>query len=89
MPIYLLDNSLLVEIGFEPTDAAYPDNISITFYESCPYDEKIFLADETHIYLTPGQAQSLARALLQACKASQAEAGELPEDAPTGVSPEG
>jgi hypothetical protein len=80
MTICLLDNSLRVEIAFEPTDAAYLDNICISFFESCPHDEKIFLAGETHIYLTPRQANALARALLQACEDSQVEPHPDPDD---------
>ena len=63
-PIILLDESLQVEIFYESDDCGYEDNI-------CLEDEKIFLHDESHLYLTPKQAQDLAEALLEAVKASK------------------
>ena len=68
MAIFLLDNSLKVEIFFDSNDNQYEDNIRISFVEECPEDEKIFLAGETNIYLTPEQACELAEALNQAIK---------------------
>ena len=36
----------------------------------CPEEEKVFLHDESHLYLTPTQAQELVNALDQAIKLS-------------------
>ncbi len=70
-PIILLDESLQVEIFYESDDCGYEDNICLKVIESCLEDEKIFLHDESHLYLTPKQAQDLAEALLEAVKASK------------------
>jgi hypothetical protein len=64
--IYLLDRSLKVDVYYEPEDRNFNDNICISFCEECPDYEKIFVADETNIYLTSEQARQLAEALLQA-----------------------
>lgn len=69
-PILLLDESLQVEIYFESDDCGYEDNICLKITESCVEEEKLFLHDETHLYLTIRQAQSLANALDQAIKIS-------------------
>lgn len=63
MNIWLLDESLRVNVYYDGTDREFPDNICICFKESCPPEEKIFKADETNIYLTPEQANLLALAL--------------------------
>ncbi len=68
--ISLLDNSLRVRVYYECEDCDYEDNICISFVEECPEDEKIFLAGETNIYLTPDQAKELAMALVHAANAS-------------------
>ena len=65
-PILLLDESLQVEIYYEPDDCGYEDNICLKVIESCPDEEKIFLHDESHLYLTQGQAQALLDALQEA-----------------------
>ncbi len=69
-PILLLDESLEVEIFFESADCGYEDNICLKITESCPEDEKLFMHDESHLYLTPEQAQSLVDALSQAVRLS-------------------
>jgi hypothetical protein len=71
MAISLLDNSLRVEVFYDPEDDDFEDNICVSFVEDCPEDEKIFWAGETNIYLTPQQACELARALLKAAEASE------------------
>lgn len=70
MVISLLDDSLKVEICYEDTDSAFEDNICIKFVEDCPREEKIFLMDETNIYLTIQQARELAEALNKAASHS-------------------
>jgi len=70
-PIILLDESLQVEIYYESDDCGYEDNICLKVIESCLEDEKVFLHDESHLYLTPQQAQELSNGLLEAVKASK------------------
>lgn len=70
MAILLLDDSLKVEICYEDNDSEFEDNICIIFTEDCPREEKIFLADETNIYLTIQQARDLAEALNKAASHS-------------------
>jgi hypothetical protein len=75
MAIYLLDNSLKVEIYFDPSDSDYDDNICISIVEECPDEEKLFLAGETNMYLTPEEACQILQALAQAVKNSNRECG--------------
>jgi len=63
MSIWLLDNSLKVNIYYDTGDSEYDDNICVCIVEDCPEEEKIFRADETNIYLTPEQAIQLIQAL--------------------------
>lgn len=71
MAIYLLDNSLKIEIVYEASDGEYDDNIRVQIIEECPDEEKIFRHDETNLYLTPEQANILARLLDNAAQASR------------------
>ncbi len=73
--IQLLDESLRVRVYYECDDCSYDDNICISITEECPDDEKIFIADETNIYLTPEQAKSLAMALINAVNESMGMGG--------------
>lgn len=68
--ILLLDESLRVRIYYDCDDCDYDDNICVSIIEDCPEDEKIFIAGETNLYLTPGQAKELAMALIQATNES-------------------
>ncbi len=70
-PIYLLDDSLQVEIFYEKDDGGYTDNICMKIIESCIEEEKVFRHDENHLYLTPEQAKALAEALTRAVISSQ------------------
>lgn len=72
-PIYLLDDSLAVEVFFACEDSDLEDNICLKISESCPEDEKIFKHDESHLYLTQKQARELANALLAALAQSEKE----------------
>jgi hypothetical protein len=69
--IYLLDNTLKVEISFDKEDCDYDDNICVSITEDCPHEEKVLIADQTNIYLTPQQALEMADALLQAVRSSR------------------
>jgi hypothetical protein len=71
MAIFLLDKSLKVEIFYEESDREFEDNICLQFVEECPCDEKVFIADETNLYLTTEEAIRLATALTYAVAASQ------------------
>lgn len=70
MPIYILDDSLSVDVYHECSDEEFRDNICLSITESCPQEERIFRYEETNIYLTPEQARSLAMALLAAVENS-------------------
>ena len=70
-PIYLLDDSLQVEIFFEQDDMGYSDNICMKITESCVEEEKVFRHDENHLYLTPEQAKALAEALTRAVESEK------------------
>ncbi len=71
MSLNLLDDTLNVDIFFEESDREYCDNICIRFWESCPEDEKLFVADETNLYITPEQARKIAAMLLDAVQHSE------------------
>jgi len=80
MSLNILDDTLNIDVFYEEHDRAFCDNICIRFWESCPDEERLFLHDETNIYLTPEQACALARLLLEAagrseqnCSGSQAQ----------------
>lgn len=76
MPIYLLDDSLSVDVYFECEDEEFSDCVCIEIKESCPQDEKIFRADEINLYITPAEARRLAEALLAAAESSDEIAGD-------------
>ena len=71
MPIYLLDDTLMVKIFYESKDCDFEDNICFSFYEDCPDEEKIFRAGQSNLYLTARQARQLARAFIAAAEASE------------------
>lgn len=79
MEFWILDDTLRVSIKYEKQDGDLSDNLSLSIFESCPEDEKLFIADETNIYLTKEEATLLANALLRAVKHSQQD---RPEEAP-------
>lgn len=66
MPILLLDNTVTVDIFYDPDDREFDDNICFRLVEDCEDEEKILIHDETNIYLTADQARQLAEALLSA-----------------------
>jgi hypothetical protein len=72
MVLTLLDDTLKIEIFFEPSDRDFDDNIS----ETCPDEEKIFIHDETNVYLTSSQAEQFASMLMQAAAASKSDRSE-------------
>lgn len=76
MSIQLLENSLAVDIFFDAGESEYDDDICIRIAEDCPEDERLFRADETHIYITPEQASLLILALQRAMEAYRASGQE-------------
>jgi hypothetical protein len=84
MPIYLLDDTISLNIYYDQTDCQYEDNVCLSFYEDCPQEEKIFRAGQTNIYLTREQARRIAEALLKAASESCLE-GESGTDASRAV----
>ena len=69
--VYLLDDSLDVEIFFSKEDKDLEDNICMKICESCKEEEKIFKHDESFLYLTQKQVRELADALLSALNQSE------------------
>ncbi len=79
MDFWILDDTLRVSVKYEKQDGDLKDNVSLSIYESCPEDEKLFIADETNMYLTKEEAILLANALLNAVRHSrQDQPGEAP-----------
>ncbi len=76
MAIYILDRSLKIDIYYEAEDSRYEDNICLSIAEECPEDEKLFISDETNIYITPAEACMLAKALLAAARLKAADCDE-------------
>lgn len=70
MLITLLDDSLKIDVTYEPSDKDYEDNVCLRMWEDCPEDEKVFYASETNLYITPEQARAFADALLKAADCS-------------------
>jgi hypothetical protein len=70
MEINLLDNSLKIEVFFDPQDENFSDNICLRIKENCPDEERVFRAEESNLYLTRQQACQLADLLLNAAKCS-------------------
>ncbi len=71
MGLYILDDTLSVEVFYDRSDDQFSDNVCLCLWESCPTDEKILIADETNVFLTPDQARELANMLLKAVEASE------------------
>jgi len=72
MTIYLLDNTLQIDIFYDHDSHDLEDNICVAIIERCPPQERLLQAGETHIFLTPDQAQQLGLALLEAVEHSKA-----------------
>jgi hypothetical protein len=63
MAIYLLDESLKVEVHYDHKDCGFDDNICVRISEDCPADEKLFVAEEINMFITIQQAKALSEAL--------------------------
>lgn len=68
--IPLLDESLQLEIFYEGSDCDLDDNICVRITESCLEEEKIFVHDESNLYLTADQANAIIAALQKAVEKS-------------------
>lgn len=73
MSIHLLEGTLQIDIFYECEDQDLEDNICVAIIETCPPEEQLLQAGETHIYLTPEEARDLGEALITA--ANQSESG--------------
>lgn len=74
MPVYLADDSLSVDVFYECDDCDYDDNIVLRIREDCPPDERLFIAEETNIFLTRAQASQLVELLQAAVHDSREDA---------------
>ncbi len=70
MTIFLLDDTLQIDIFYECEDQEFEDNICVSIVERCPANERLLRAGKTHVFLTPEQAQRLGEALLAAVQHS-------------------
>lgn len=59
MTIYLMDQSLAVDIFIDEADAEFEDDVCIRLIEQCPGDEKVFRGSETNLYITRDEARQL------------------------------
>jgi hypothetical protein len=74
MAVYLVDDSLSVNIFYSCDDCDYEDNIILRIREDCPDDERLFVNEETNIFLTRDQALKVAELLLAAVHDSREDA---------------
>ena len=70
MSLNFLDDTLNVDVFYDHVDSEFCDNVCIRFWESCPDEERIFVNEETNIFVTPQEARDLAMLLLQAAQKS-------------------
>jgi hypothetical protein len=73
MTIFLLDNTLQIDIFFECEYQDLEDNICVSIIERCPPKERLLRSGETHIFLTPNEAHQLGERLLKAAQHSHAD----------------
>ncbi len=76
MTIFLLEETLQVDIFYECEDEDLEDNICVSIVERCPPAERILRAGKTFLYLTSDEAQALGELLLKAANHSEKD---LPE----------
>lgn len=76
MDLWILDDSLRISIFHDQDACGFSDNICVSIYESCPYEEKVLIADETNIFLNRDEAERLANMLLAAIHKSTHAASE-------------
>jgi hypothetical protein len=66
MTLFLLEDTLQIDIFYECEDHDLEDNICISVIERCPPDERLLRSGETHIFLTIDEARQLGEALISA-----------------------
>ena len=71
--VFLLDDSLDVEVFFSTEDKDLEDNICMKISESCKEEEKVFKHDESYLYLTQIQVREFIEALQAALNQSEQE----------------
>ncbi len=76
MDLWILDDSLRISIFYDQEACGFSDNICVSIYESCPYEEKVLIADETNIFLNRDEAERLANMLLTAIQQSNHSAND-------------
>mgnify|MGYP001218561065 CR=1 FL=1 len=76
MSIFLLDNTLQIDIFYDCDNHDLEDNICVAIIERCPPQERLLRAGETHIFLTADQARQLAEALLATAHNSHSDTGD-------------
>lgn len=76
MSIYLLEETLQIDIFYECEDQDLEDNICISIVERCAPEERLLCAGETNLYLTPQEARQLGEALIEASHHSDKAPGD-------------
>ena len=71
MSISLLEGTIQLDIFYECEDHDLEDNICISILECCAPAERLLRAEETNLYLTPGEARQLGEALIMAAQHSE------------------
>jgi hypothetical protein len=64
----VFDGQILINVEFEIPEERFEDNISFSFGENCPPEQKLLKANEISFGLTSAQARILAQALLAAAE---------------------
>jgi hypothetical protein len=64
----VFDGQILLNVEFGVPEERFEDNISFSFAEKCPPEEKLLRANEISFGLTSAQARTLAQALLDAAE---------------------
>ncbi len=77
MTISILDNSLQLRVFFDADESRFEDDICLCIRERCPAEEKLFIADETNIYLKPEEAALLILELQRALEAYRRSEQEI------------
>ena len=71
MTLFLLDDTLQIDIFYECEDHDLEDNICLSVIERCPPDERLLRSGKTHIFLTIDEARQLGEALISAADRSR------------------
>ncbi len=77
MTISILDDTLQLRVFFDKKESRFDDDICLCIRERCPDEEKLFIADETNIYLKPEEAALLVLELERALEAYRRSEQEI------------